>query len=236
LKTLEEPPAHAIFIFATTEIHRAPATILSRCQRFDFKRIPTKTIISHLESIAKSENIDIEKDALLQIAKKADGSMRDSQSILDQIISYAGNNIKADEVANVLGIINEDLYFEFIEKVRESDLKSLLLLCHRVYTEGYDLAEFLNGFEEHFRNLLVVKTLGNFDQVNIAEHYHDQFLSESKLFETTDLLAYIKQVGDIQNEIKWATQPSLKFELGILKMAKMPTTLEIETLTKDRSS
>ena len=230
LKTLEEPPGHAVFIFATTEIHRVPATILSRCQRFDFKRMSIKTIISHLESIAKSEKLDIEKDALLQIAKKADGSMRDSQSILDQIISYAGNKITAAEVADVLGIISDDLYFEFTEKIRDGDLKNLLLLCNRVFAEGYDLAEFLNGFEEHFRNLLVLKTLQNFDQINVAEHYHDQFRSVSKLFEVTDLLAYIKQVGDMQNAIKWATQPNLKFELGILKMAKMPTTLEIETL------
>jgi DNA polymerase-3 subunit gamma/tau len=99
-----------------------------------------------------------------------------------------------------------------------------------VYSEGYDLSEFLNGFEEHYRNLLVVKTLGNFDQVNVAEHYHDKFSEEAGLHQETDILAYIKQIGEIQNEIKWATQPNLKFELGILKMAKLPTTLDIETL------
>ena len=166
----------------------------------------------------------------MEIAKKADGSMRDAQSILDQIISYSGNKITAEELTNVLGIINEDLYFEFTEKIRTGDLKSLLLLCNKVYSEGYDLGEFLNGFEEHYRNLLVVKTLGNFDQVNVAEHYHKQFISETELHQDTDLLAYIKQIGEMQNEIKWASQPDLKFELGILKMAKMPTTLDIETL------
>jgi len=223
-------PEHAIFIFATTEIHRAPATILSRCQRFDFKRIPTKTIISHLQNIAKSEKIEIEGDALLQIAKKADGSMRDSQSILDQIISYSGEKITAAEVANVLGIINEELYFEFTENIRTGDIKSLLLLCQNVYSQGYDLGEFLNGFEEHYRNLLVIKTLGNFDQISIAEHFHSDYKKESEMVEVSDLLVYIQQIGEMQNSIKWASHPNLKFELGILKMAKMPTTLDIENL------
>jgi DNA polymerase-3 subunit gamma/tau len=230
LKTLEEPPQHAVFIFATTEIHRAPATILSRCQRFDFKRIPTKIIISHLKSISAAEGLEIEDDALLQIAKKADGSMRDAQSILDQIISYSGNKITASELSNVLGIINEDLYFEFTEMIRAGDLKKLLLLCNRVYNEGYDLGEFLNGFEEHYRNLLVVKTLGNFDHVNVAEHYHENYLKEVEHQQENDLLAYIKQIGEMQNEIKWSSQANLKFEIGILKMAKMPTTVNIETL------
>jgi DNA polymerase-3 subunit gamma/tau len=171
LKTLEEPPSHAIFIFATTEIHRVPATILSRCQRFDFKRIPTKTIIEHLEKICKKEKISISRDALLQIAKKADGSMRDAQSILDQIISYSGEKISTEEVASALGIIDQEIFFNFSENIRNGDLKGMLNLCQKIYREGYDLAEFLVGFEEHFRNLLVTKTLEDTELINVSENY-----------------------------------------------------------------
>lgn len=230
LKTLEEPPEHAIFIFATTEIHRVPPTILSRCQRFDFKRIPTKTIIHHLELICKKEKISIDQDALLQIAKKADGSMRDAQSILDQIISYSGEKITVEEVASALGIIDQEIYFRFTEKIYQSDLKGILELCQSIYSEGYDFAEFLVGFEEHFRNLLITKTLGNTDLLNVSENYTESYITESKKFDENDLLRYIQQIGDLENGLKWSTQPQMKFEIGILKLAKLPSTSNIESL------
>ena len=230
LKTLEEPPQHAIFIFATTEIHRVPATILSRCQRYDFKRIPTKTIIEHLKNICKEEKISISDEALLQIAKKADGSMRDAQSILDQIISYSGEEITTEEVASALGIIDQEIFFQFTEKIQAGDLKEILTLCQSIYREGYDLAEFLVGFEEHLRNLLVTKTVGNTELLNVSEHYAANYQKESQNFEETDLLRYIQQVGELQNSLKWATQAQMKFEIGLLKLAKMPTTVSIENI------
>jgi DNA polymerase-3 subunit gamma/tau len=230
LKTLEEPPRHAIFIFATTEIFRVPATILSRCQRFDFKRIPIKTIIDHLQRICAAENIQVEPDALLQIAKKADGSMRDAQSILDQIISYSGEKISAVQVNTALGIINQELYFKFTEKIRQRDNNALLLLCQQVNSEGYDLGEFLAGFEEHFRNLLVAKSLQSVELIHVAEHYHQQYLQESKNFDLSDLLMYLQIIAEMQQEIKWTLQPYLKFELGLLKMAQSPSSLDIEKL------
>jgi DNA polymerase-3 subunit gamma/tau len=230
LKTLEEPPEHAIFIFATTEIHRVPATILSRCQRFDFKRIPIKIMIDHLKSICQKEQIKIEPDALLHIAKKADGSMRDSQGILDQIISYSGKKITVDQVANVLGIIDQELYFDFSDKIHKKDTKELLLLAQKINTEGFDLGEFLVGFEEHYRNMLLAKTLKTVELINTSEYYQKKYLEESENFSETDLLRHIQLIGELQNSIKWCSQPYMKFELAILKMAKMPTTVEIETL------
>jgi DNA polymerase-3 subunit gamma/tau len=230
LKTLEEPPTHVIFMFATTEIHRVPATILSRCQRFDFKRIPTNTIIKHIQKMCTTDKIEIEKDALLEIAKKSDGSMRDAQSILDQIISYSGNNITASQVAEILGLIDLDLYFSFTSKIRESNLKELLLLCQKVFSDGIDLGEFLVGFEEHFRNLLITKTLQNMDFIHVSESFKSRYLNESKEFTDNDILQYIQLVGEIQNSIKWSTQPQIKFEFGILKMAKMPSMVNIENI------
>jgi len=228
LKTLEEPPKHAIFIFATTEIFRVPATILSRCQRFDFKRIPIKTIIEHLQRICAAEKIQVEHDALLQIAKKADGSMRDAQSILDQIISYSGEQITAPQVNAALGIISQEFYFKFTEKIRQHDTNALLLLCQQVNSEGYDLGEFLAGFEEHFRNLLVSKSLNSTELIHVSEQYQDQYLQEIKNFEFPDLLMYLQIISDIQSASKWTMQPYLKFELGILKMAQAPASLDIE--------
>ena len=230
LKTLEEPPAHVIFMFATTEIHRVPATILSRCQRFDFKRIPTNTIIKHLQKMCETDNIEIEKDALLEIAKKSDGSMRDAQSILDQIISYSGNKITALQVAEILGLINLDLFFSFTSKIREKNLKELLLLCQKVFSDGIDLGEFIVGFEEHFRNLLITKTLENMDFIHVSENFKERYLTESKVFTENDILQYIQLIGEIQNSIKWSTQPQIKFEFGILKMAKMPSMVDIENI------
>ncbi len=230
LKTLEEPPEHAIFVFATTEIHRVPATILSRCQRFDFKRILTKTIIEHLGKICASEKVEISHDSLLQIAKKADGSMRDAQSILDQIISYSGDKIESEEVISSLGIISEEIYFNFTENIREGNLKEIIELCQSIYRDGYDLAEFLVGFEEHLRNLLVTRALGQTDFLNVSEAYAGTYLQVSKNMGEADLLRYLQQVGELQNSLKWTTQPQMKFEIGLLKLAKMPSTLSIETL------
>jgi DNA polymerase-3 subunit gamma/tau len=230
LKTLEEPPQHAIFIFATTEIHRVPPTILSRCQRFDFKRIPVKIIMEHLQRMCDTDGIKIENDALLQIAKKADGSMRDAQSILDQMISYSGENITADQVSQALGIIDLELFFDFTNKIRQGDLKELLIMCQKINSEGYDLGEFLSGFEEHFRNILVTKTLGNVDLINVPEHFNDAYLREGENFQVNDLLLYIQYIGELQTNLKWAPHPQLKFELALLKMAKLPATVDLENI------
>jgi len=230
LKTLEEPPEHVIFMFATTEIHRVPATILSRCQRFDLRRIPTKTIIEHLDKICNAENIEIEKDALLEIAKKADGSMRDAQSILDQIISYAGNKITASQVAEILGLINIELFFSFTDKIRHHDLKEIILLCQKIFSDGIDLDEFLIGFEEHFRNLLITKMLKSVELIHVPENFYDRYISEGTHLSENDILQYLQLINDIQSSLKWSTQPQIKFEFGILKMAKMPFMTDIETL------
>lgn len=230
LKTLEEPPSHVIFIFATTEIHRVPATILSRCQRFDFKRIPIKTTIEHLRKMCTADKIDIEDDALIEIAKKSDGSLRDAQSILDQTISYGGKKITVEQVSEILGIIDLDLFFSFTTKIREHDLKELLLLSQKVFTDGLDLGEFLVGFEEHFRNLLITKTLQDTDFLHVSENFKEKYLQESQEFSENDLLQYMQLINDIQSSIKWSTQPQIKFEFGIIKMGKMPFTTDIENV------
>ncbi len=230
LKTLEEPPEHVIFIFATTEIHRVPPTILSRCQRFDFRRMPIKTIVEHLKRICQEEKIEVEEEALLQIAKKADGSMRDAQSILDQLISFSGNSVTFEDVVQALGVIHQDVYFELTEKIRNADIKGLVLTAHNIFETGYDLNEFLLGLEEHFRNILVVKSTGNTDLVDTSEEYLERYAQLAKEMNENDLIGYLKLIGETINQVKSSQQPQLKFELGLIKLAKMPRAAQIEEI------
>lgn len=228
LKTLEEPPAHALFIFATTEIHKVPATILSRCQRFDFRRIPLKTIMAHLQNICDQDKIEIQEEALLQIAKKADGSMRDAQSILDQIISYGGDKVTFENVSQALGVIHQDIFFTLTEHIHNRDIKALILMAKEVFDSGYDLNEFMIGLEDHFRNLLVVRSTGSTDFLEVSENYLEKYKEVSSAFSENDLIGYLQTIADTLQLVKNSQQPNLKFELGLIKLAKMPSVQQIE--------
>ncbi|NOX87636.1 MAG: DNA polymerase III subunit gamma/tau [Calditrichaeota bacterium] len=230
LKTLEEPPEHVIFIFATTEIHRVPATILSRCQRFDFRRMAVRTIMDHLKHICEGDKINVEEEALLQIAKKADGSMRDAQSILDQIISYAGNEVKFEDVVQALGVIHQDFFFKLTELIKDADIKNIILSANQIFETGYDLNEFLLGLEEHFRNILVLKSTGMANLIDTSELYVDRYKSLAEEFSENDLIGYLQVIGETINAVKSSQQPQLKFELGLIKLAKLPQTTQIEQL------
>ncbi|HES59836.1 MAG TPA: DNA polymerase III subunit gamma/tau, partial [Caldithrix sp.] len=230
LKTLEEPPSHALFIFATTEIHKVPATILSRCQRFDFKRIPIKTIMEHLKYICDTDKIKIDDDALLQIAKKADGSMRDSQSILDQIISFSGDTIKFENVAQALGVIHQDQYFKISDLILEKNLKEIILQTQEIFNSGFDLTEFLLGLEEHFRNILITVSTGSTELIETSENYLKRYEETAPKYHENDLIAVLKIIADTIVAVKISQQPQLKFELGLIKIAKLPSSKDIESL------
>jgi DNA polymerase III subunit gamma/tau len=230
LKTLEEPPSHAVFVFATTEIHRVPATILSRCQRFDFKRIALNTIINHLKTICASEKIEIDDDAVLQVAKKADGSMRDSQSILDQIISFSGQKITLKEVEQSIGVINQEIFFEISDKIHGQDLKGILLIARELFTSGIDLTELMLGLEEHFRNMLVAVSMGSVELLDVSDSFSEKYKEQIGRFDENDLVAYLNILSQTLAEMKWAQQPYLKFELALVKMAKMPAAKSIEQI------
>ncbi len=235
LKTLEEPPAHAVFIFATTEIHRVPATILSRCQRYDFKRIPLDTIKNHLKLICDQENISAEEDALLEIAKKADGSMRDSQSILDQIISFSGQNVTLKSVQQALGVLDREVFFKLSTLIAGHDIRGILLYARELFGSGVDLMELLTGLEEHFRNLLVSRAMESADLLEVSEQYAGRYVKEARELEERDLISYLTLLGQAIQEMKWSPQPYLKFELSLVKMAQMPETKSIEAILKELS-
>lgn len=156
LKTLEEPPPHTIFIFATTDIHKVPLTIISRCQRFDFRRIQLNTIKTTLSNIAKQEKISIDDKTLTLISKKADGALRDAQSLFDQVISFCGDNINAETVSKMLNLIDEDLFFNISDAVLEKNYNIVFETTERIFQNGWDFIDFTDGLIEHFRNIMTV--------------------------------------------------------------------------------
>src|SRR5512136_1783613 len=157
LKTLEEPPPHIIFVFATTEPHRVPATILSRCQRYDFKRIPFREVTGSLKRIVEEEKIQISQRGLLSIAQESEGSLRDAESLLDQVIAYSGKNIRDEDIAEVLGLIDRKMLSDTIEAIADRDVESCMKVVERVYHFGYDLQHFSRELLQYLRNLILIK-------------------------------------------------------------------------------
>lgn len=230
LKTLEEPPPKVLFIFATTEPHKVPATILSRCQRYDFRRIPLNEIVQQLQLICKSEHIKIDEQTLYLIAKKSEGSLRDSQSLLDQLISYCGQEINAQEVTELLGIINQELYFECTDTIINKNIAGGLALVDKVFTQGYDMGEFLNGLAEHFRNILVVKATGNTDLLEGLDSYNSRYQEIARNFSETDLLRLIQMASESSTHVRRSSNPKLLLEMLLVKMIKMDRSVALEDL------
>jgi DNA polymerase-3 subunit gamma/tau len=221
LKTLEEPPAHAIFILATTEKHKIIPTILSRCQVFDFHRIQIKEMVEHLKNVASKENVTADEDALHLIAEKADGGMRDALSIFDQMVSYSGNEISYQEVIQNLNILDYDYYFKTTDLVLDGNVQGLLNLFNEVLDNGFDGHIFINGLSAHFRNLLVsssdetVKLLEAGD--NIRQHYLDQAKSCDQDF----LMSAIKLCTECDFRYKSSKNQRLLVELTLMQLASI---------------
>lgn len=232
LKTLEEPPPHVLFIFATTEIHKVPATILSRCQRFDFRRIALEEIIQRLRFIAKEENVSIEDDALLIIAKKGDGSLRDAQSIFDQVRAFCGNTISTQDVQKALNVVDLDLFFRVTDLIRAKNVRGGIDLVDEIVRNGYDLREFLIGLSEHLRNLLVVATTQSTHLLEVSEHHKKRYQAEAAHFSENDLLRLIKLSVDLENALRWSPQPRFKLEAGLLQMIKLQSATQVDQLLK----
>ncbi|HOT95852.1 MAG TPA: DNA polymerase III subunit gamma/tau [bacterium] len=230
LKTLEEPPVRVLFIFATTEVHKVPATILSRCQRFDFKRMPHHTIVEQLQTMCRQEEITIDAESLRIIATKADGSMRDSQSILDQIIAFAGKNIQARDVASLLGIIDQELFFRVTDLIRNKDTEGAVKLAEYIFNEGFDFDEFLLGLEQHLRNFLVIKSSGAAHLIDCSEEHIARYQQEKEAFSVEDLLRLIKIAADTENLVRRSSNARLHFEVALVKMVRMSGSVQLAAL------
>jgi DNA polymerase-3 subunit gamma/tau len=232
LKTLEEPPASVIFIFATTQPYDVPSTIQSRCQRFDFKRIPLSEIIKQLKVICDSEGIVIDENSLLVIAKKSDGSMRDSQSVLDQIASFSGNNISFDKVVDVLGIVEQEIFFEITDNILKKNLKEGLRLSQKIILEGYDFEEFFNGLIEHFRNLLVAKITNSSELIETSENYKNRYIKTASNFTEDDILRLISIATTVEASIKRSQLSTTVIETALMKMFRIDRSVDIEDLIR----
>ena len=221
LKTLEEPPPHALFIFATTEPHKVLPTILSRCQRFDFRRIPVPDIVDRLREVCDEEGIEADEESLMLLARKGDGALRDALSAFDQAISLCGSTLEYSELAQAMGVVDQDLYFDLTEHVATQDTAGVLELVRHVVRSGYDLQEFLVGLAEHLRNLLVAHSLGGEALEGVAESTRRQYGEEAERFGEADLLRLLTAAGEAEDDVKNSPQPRLKLETTLLKMAQM---------------
>ncbi len=230
LKTLEEPPPHVLFIFATTELHKVPATILSRCQRYDFRRIGLEEIVGRLKFIAGEEKITIDDDSLLIISKKGDGSMRDAQSIFDQVVSFCGTSITAKQVGDALNIVDQELYFRVSDLLRAKDTKGALDLVKDVVNSGFDIKEFVSGLTEHYRNMLIAKTTNTTTLIEESEVHRKRYAADVASLSLQDILRILKVTSETESAVKFSTQPRFKLEVMMVQLTKMDSSVKIDDL------
>ena len=237
LKTLEEPPEHVKFIFATTEVHKVPLTILSRCQRFNFKRIPTHETQAKLKEIAKQEKIKASDQALFAIAKSSEGSLRDAESLLDQLASFGDGEIKESDINFSLGLTDSDIYFSLLESLKNKDAKTVISTLAGVCDQGKDLLQFTKGLIELFRNLLVFQIMG--ETGNLIEGTEDQTAQLKKLknaFSREELLFSLTLLQQLHREIRWSDTPRFLVETCLLKIANRADLKAIDEILKEVKS
>lgn len=220
LKTLEEPPAHAIFILATTEKHKIIPTILSRCQIFDFKRITVEDIANHLAYVAEQEGINAEPEALHMIAEKADGALRDALSLFDRMISFSGNALTYTQVVEVLDILDYNYYFKGVELAQSVNYPDLLLLYNEVLDKGFNGHEFVVGMAKHFRDLLVAREAKTVELLEVGPAIKERYLQQSAASSTRFLLHGLKVFNELDGQYKNSSQPRILVELGLLKLVE----------------
>ena len=230
LKTLEEPPAHVVFVFATTEAHKVPETILSRCQRYNFRRIPPTAIVEELKKAVDEEGVTAEETALFLIARKADGGMRDALSLLDQVIAFSDAGITEDAVQNLLGLIPRDVYFNLTQAIVERDGARALEIVDELAREGSDLGEFVAGLMAHFRHLLVACAAGDLTDENLPEADRVQYAEVAAQFEEADLVRMLNAVGELETQISRVTEPRFWLELTVMKLVQMTSSVDLQVL------
>ncbi|MCX5753646.1 MAG: DNA polymerase III subunit gamma/tau [Candidatus Krumholzibacteria bacterium] len=234
LKTLEEPPVHVYLIFATTEPHKVPTTILSRCQRFNFKRLELKEIASQLEKICTLEKVKFEGEALTLIARRAEGSMRDGQSLLDQCLAAAEGSVDLALVRRVLGLVDSQLVIDLLRAIGERDRKGTLAIVDRAVDSGIDLEELFLAYVEGLRNLLVLSVEGgeSADFLDLSQGEIADFSAIGKAFKTEDLLYLFRAAARVYRELKASGQPRYVLEAALMEAASWESAVEISELIR----
>jgi DNA polymerase-3 subunit gamma/tau len=231
LKTLEEPPEHVKFIFATTEPHKLPVTILSRCQRFDFKRVTLPKIIGRLREIADKEAVVISDSSLALVARKGDGSMRDSLTALDQVLAFCGNNVSDDDVGTLLGAVDRRLLSELSAAVFSGDTQAVLEGVKRVDLVGYNMRQFCQELIEHFRNLLVIRSVKKPEEIlDLAAAELDELRAQAGGLPPQDIQRRLTLLIKADSEMAYASFPRLIMEMALLKSALLAPVIPIQEL------
>lgn len=218
LKTLEEPPAYAIFILATTEKHKVLPTILSRCQIFDFNRIQISDMVSHLAKIAGKENIEIGTDALHIIAEKADGGLRDALSIFDQVVGFSGNTVTYQDVISNLNILDYDYYFKMTDAFLTGDKPEVIILFNQILSNGFDGHNFINGLANHFRNLMFCTSERTVELLSVGEQVKAKYLSQSRECDLRFMLNAMNMLSEVDSRYKESKNQRLLVEITLLKL------------------
>jgi DNA polymerase-3 subunit gamma/tau len=221
LKTLEEPPKHAIFILATTEKHKIIPTILSRCQIFDFNRIGIADITGYLEFVAKSEGVQVETEGLNIIAQKADGAMRDALSIFDQIVSFSGKTISYQDVIGNLNVLDYDYYFKIVDQFLKNDVPEVLLTFNNILNNGFDGHHFITGLSNHLRDLLVCKNAETVQLLEVGGEIKERYRMQAQATESGFLLDALQISNECDMQYKISMSKRLLVELSLIRMAQL---------------
>ena len=222
LKTLEEPPSYVIFILATTEVHKIPITVLSRCQRYDFRRITLDTITARLKELTEAENMPVEEKALRYVAKAGDGSMRDALSLLDQCAAFHfGETLTYEHVLDVLGAVDNSVFRDLFHAIRENRTKDCILKLEEMVVQGRELSQFVVDFIWFLRNLLLLKTADDAeDLLDMSEDNLAQMREDAALVDENTLMRYIRVFSELSNQIRFANQKRVLIELAFIKLTK----------------
>jgi len=236
LKTLEEPPEHIIFIFATTDVHKVPLTIISRCQRYDFRRIQLDKIKETLRMIADEEKIAIDDKTLTIIAKKADGALRDAESYFDQVVAFSRGKIDAELVTQMLNLIDEELYFKISDAVLEKDFKVVFQSSEKIYENGWDFSDFVEGLIEHFRNVLSATVTNSTSAIETADIYKMRYLDYKGKFSESDILRLLNFLNKSQQELRFSQNQKLKIEIILSHLIALESSKSISDLISEVNS
>lgn len=232
LKTLEEPPEYVIFILATTEVHKIPITIMSRCQRYDFKRITIDTIAQRLMDLMQRESVEVEEKAIRYIAKAADGSMRDALSLLDQCIAfYLGQKLTYDHVLEVLGAVDTEVFSRLLREILARDVAKVLSSLEELVMQGRELGQLATDFTWYLRNLLLAKSSEDMEDVlDVSTENLVQLKQEAEMIEYDTLIRYIRIFSELSNQLKFATQKRVLLEVALIKLCKPEMEVSQDTL------
>jgi DNA polymerase-3 subunit gamma/tau len=233
LKTLEEPPPHIVFIFATTEPHKIPPTILSRCQRYDFKRIPLREIRQSLQRIVGEEQIQLSQRGLISISRESEGSLRDAQSLLDQVIAYAGKNILDEDIAEVLGLIDRKILNDTIEAIADKDAERCMEIIEYVYHFGHDLQHFCRELLQYLRNLILIKVSQHPEGlIELPEEEMELYKKQAEKFQFDQLNHLFSLLLKGEQEIAQSTFPRTMLELTLIRMATLRPVLPVDEMMR----